>query len=284
MGESSGPRRASRRSRPPERLSPDTAPRAKRRRGSPSRDPPAAADGVVVRPSRRAGRNSGRRPSSAAEVAVQAVAAPPPRESRSAGTASPPDGTLRPVSRATAALPAVRRERQLGYSDPSTVSPEGLPAALPEVRWERQPGHTSAPDYLSHDGLPAALPRGSGGWQHNHCPSSSQGRPDRSPSLSPVMCQFPQNGGRGSPHPPGHPRRLRSLTGGIPCFPDTDSSCWLHQGALQFQHSGCGVQGPEYGLYGWLRLQVVISSADFNTGKDGVGRCIRHGRWGVVPE
>lgn len=77
-----GPRRASRRSRPPERLSPspDSTPRARRRRGSPSRDPPASAVELPSGSDCRAGRNPARRPCPAATSTARVCPDPRPAD------------------------------------------------------------------------------------------------------------------------------------------------------------------------------------------------------------
>lgn len=74
--EAPGPRRAARRSRPPERLSPESTPRARRRQRSPSRDPPVPAAGSQSRSGGRAGRNPSRRPSPAVNACSEVSGAP----------------------------------------------------------------------------------------------------------------------------------------------------------------------------------------------------------------
>lgn len=87
-----GPRRAARRSRPPERLSPENTPRARRRRRSPSRDPPAPAVELPSGSHRRSGRNPVRWPSPVVRT-TPLLDAEPGMESRSGAppTASPPE-------------------------------------------------------------------------------------------------------------------------------------------------------------------------------------------------
>lgn len=73
---SSLPGRAARRSRPPERLSPECTPRARRRRGSPRQDPPASASESALGSGVRAGRNPSRRPSPAVILPSASSTAP----------------------------------------------------------------------------------------------------------------------------------------------------------------------------------------------------------------
>lgn len=171
---SSLPGRAARRSRPPERLSPYCTPRARRRRGSPSRDPPASAPESALGSGVRAGRNPSRRPSPAV-LSPAADPSAPLRRVRGAAAclASPSDvprgGAARPaaenpdVGTGSAGQRRSRRARTSPCASPEPgVSRRNLPvtAAPCSVGGERLPQpHAASTARMTSQGAGSRRPR-----------------------------------------------------------------------------------------------------------------------------